>query len=216
MPGFISDPAEIPPFLLAGGRSSRMGLNKALVPLGGRRLLTRVAERIGQRQKAPVALNADADFPDPAGLPLIPDTLPGKLGPLAGVLAAMRQATAHHPLATHIVTVPIDSPFFPLDLVTRLAEAIEGRDEIAIAASLGREHPVFGLWPISIADDLETWIRADEKRRVRDFLARHPLRTVDFPVMDTPIGALDPFFNINTPDELAAAERWLAALETQP
>jgi len=216
MPGFISDPTEIPPFLLAGGRSSRMGVNKALVPLDGQRLLTRVAQRIGQRQKVPVALNADADFPDPAGLPLVPDTLPGKLGPLAGVLAALRQATAHHPLTTHIVTVPIDSPFFPLDLVARLAEAIDGRDEIAIATSLGREHPVFGLWPISIADDLETWILTDEKRRVRDFLARHPVRAVDFPVMDTPLGALDPFFNINTPDELAAAERWLAALETLP
>lgn len=216
MPGFITDPAAIPPFLLAGGHSSRMGVNKALVPLGGQRLLTRIAERIGERQKVPVALNADADFPNAAELPLVPDTLPGKLGPLAGVLAALRQATTKHPLATHIVTVPIDSPFFPPDLVARFADAVASRDEIAIAASLGRDHPVFGLWPISLADDLESWILADEKRRVRDFLARHPVRTVDFPVIDTPLGALDPFFNINTPDELAAAERWLAALETLP
>ncbi|MFT4182411.1 MAG: molybdenum cofactor guanylyltransferase MobA [Rhizobium sp.] len=216
MPGFITDPTAIPPFLLAGGRSSRMGVNKALVPLGGQRLLMRVAERIGQQLKVPVALNADADFPNMDGLPLVPDTLPGKLGPLAGVLAALRQATAHHPLATHIVTVPIDSPFFPLDLAARLADAVENRDEIAIAASLGRDHPVFGLWPISLADDLESWILTDEKRRVRDFLARHTVQTVDFPVIDTPLGALDPFFNINTPGELAAAERWLAALEKLP
>ncbi|CAN7307683.1 molybdenum cofactor guanylyltransferase [Rhizobium rhizogenes] len=216
MPGFIADPTEIPPFLLAGGRSSRMGANKAFALLGNERLLTRIATRIAQRQTIPVALNADADWLDTEGLPLIPDTITGKLGPLAGVLTAMRHAAVHHPHASHLITVPIDSPFFPIDLVARLAEPIEGRDDIAIAASLGRDHPVFGLWPVSVADDLEAWLLADEKRRVRDFLARHLVRTVDFPTVKTPIGGLDPFFNINTPDDLIDAERWLAALEENP
>lgn len=214
MPGFIADPAEIPPFLLAGGRSSRMGANKAFALLGHERLLTRIATLIGQRQTIPVALNADADWLDTEGLRLVPDTITGKLGPLAGVLSAMRHAAVHHPHASHLVTVPIDSPFFPIDLVARLAEPIEGRDEIAIAASLGRDHPVFGLWPVSLSDDLEAWLLADEKRRVRDFLARHLVRTVDFPAVKTPIGPLDPFFNINTPDDLLDAGRWLAALES--
>jgi molybdopterin-guanine dinucleotide biosynthesis protein A len=216
MPGFIANPAQIPPFLLAGGRSSRMGVNKAFVLLGDERLLTRIAARIGQRQTIPVALNADADWPDTEGLPLVPDIIPGKLGPLAGVLTAMRHAAADHPHATHIVTVPIDSPFFPIDLVARLAQPIESRNEIAIAASLGRDHPVFGLWPVSVADDLESWLLADGKRRVRDFLTRHIVRTVDFPTIETPIGGLDPFFNINTPDDLVDAEKWLAALENTP
>ena len=213
MPGFITNPAEIPPYLLAGGRSSRMGANKALALLGGENLLARIAARIGQQQRMPIALNADADWPYTAGLRLVPDTLPGKLGPLAGVLAAMRDAAKKHPHASHIATVPIDSPFFPSDLIARLAQAIEGRDEIAIAASLDRDHPVFGLWPVSIADDLETWIVGDDKRRVRDFLARHTVRKVDFAVIQTPIGPLDPFFNVNTPEDLIAAETWLAALE---
>ncbi|MBB4569766.1 molybdenum cofactor guanylyltransferase MobA [Rhizobium leucaenae] len=213
MPGFITDPAEIPPYLLAGGRSSRMGANKAFALLGGERLLTRIAARIRRQQKIPATLNADADWPDTTGLPLVPDTVPGKLGPLAGVLAAMRDAVIRHPYASHIATVPIDSPFFPGDLIARLAQAIEGRDEIAIAVSLGRDHPVFGLWPVSIADDLETWILRDDKRRVRDFLARHSVRTVSFAMIPTSIGLLDPFFNINTPDDLTAAETWLAALE---
>ncbi len=216
MPGFIADPAKIPPFLLAGGRSSRMGANKAFVLLGHERLLTRIATRIGQRQTIPVVLNADADWPDTEGLPLVPDTIPGKLGPLAGVLTVLRHAAAHHPHASHIVTVPIDSPFFPLDLVARLAEPVEGRDDIAIAASLGRDHPVFGLWPVSVADDLEAWLLMDEKRRVRDFLTRHTVRTSDFPTTETPIGPLDPFFNVNTPDDLIDAERWLAALDRNP
>ncbi|MDJ1636199.1 molybdenum cofactor guanylyltransferase MobA [Rhizobium rhizogenes] len=216
MPGFIADPAEVPPFLLAGGRSSRMGVNKAFVSLGGEKLLTRIATRIGQRQTIPVALNADADWPDTEGLPRVPDTIPGKLGPLAGVLTAMRYTATHHPHASHLVTVPIDSPFFPIDLVAQLAEPIEGRNDIAIATSLGRDHPVFGLWPVSIADDLESWLLADEKRRVRDFLARHLVRTVDFPTIETAIGPLDPFFNINRPDDLIDAEKWLAALERTP
>ncbi|QND47384.1 molybdenum cofactor guanylyltransferase [Rhizobium lusitanum] len=214
MPGFIADPTEIPPFLLAGGRSSRMGANKAFALLGHERLLTRIATRIGQQQTIPVALNADADWLDTEGLRLVPDTITGKLGPLAGVLTAMRHAAVHCPHASHLVTVPIDSPFFPIDLVARLAEPIEGRDDIAIAASLGRDHPVFGLWPVSLADDLEAWLLADEKRRVRDFLARHLVRTVDFPAIETMIGPLDPFFNINTPDDLLDAGRWLAALES--
>ncbi|WP_414130267.1 NTP transferase domain-containing protein [Rhizobium jaguaris] len=164
----------------------------------------------------PVALNADSDWPDTVGLRLVPDIIPGKLGPLAGVLTAIRDATVKHPHASHIVTVPIDSPFFPSDLVGRLAQAIVSRDEIAIAASLSRDHPVFGLWPVSIADDLEIWLLKDDKRRVRDFLARHTVRTVDFATIQTLIGPLDPFFNINTPDDLIAAERWLAALEQTP
>ncbi|NTG46880.1 molybdenum cofactor guanylyltransferase [Agrobacterium rhizogenes] len=216
MPGFIADPAEIPPFLLAGGRSSRMGMNKAFVSLSGEKLLTRIATRIGQRQTIPVALNADADWPDTEGLPLVPDTIPGKLGPLAGVLTAMRYTAARHPHASHLVTVPIDSPFFPIDLVAQLAEPIEGRNDITIATSLGRDHPVFGLWPVSIADDLESWLLADEKRRVRDFLARHLVRAVDFPAIETAIGPLDPFFNINRPDDLIDAEKWRAALERTP
>ncbi|MDL2397770.1 molybdenum cofactor guanylyltransferase MobA [Rhizobium mayense] len=216
MPGFITDPADVPPYLLAGGRSSRMGTNKAFVLLGGERLLRRIAARIGQQQKMPVALNADTDWPDTIGLRLVPDVTSGKLGPLAGVLTAMRDAMVKHPHASHIVTVPVDSPFFPIDLVARLAQAIAGRDEIAIAASLGRDHPVFGLWPVTIADDLETWLLKDDKRRVRDFLARHTVRTIDFAAIQTPIWPLDPFFNINTPDDLIAAETWLAALEQTP
>jgi len=216
MPGFINDPADLPPYLLAGGRSSRMGANKAFALLGGERLLTRIAVRIGQQQRMPIALNADADWPDTMGLRLVPDVIPGKLGPLAGVLTAIRDAAAKHPHASHVVTVPIDSPFFPIDLVARLAQAIAGRDEIAIAASLGRDHPVFGIWPATVADDLDTWILTDDKRRVRDFLARHTVRTVDFATIRTPIGPLDPFFNINTSDDLIAAETWLAALEQTP
>jgi len=213
MSDFIANPEDIPVVLLAGGRSSRMGANKAFAPLAGESLLARIVSEIEQRQSKPIALNADADWPDAMGMLLIPDTIPGKLGPLTGVLAALQDARSRYLEASHIATLPIDSPFFPADLIARLAEVIHGPDEIAIAASLGQDHPVFGLWPVSAADDLERWIATDAKRRVRDFLARHKVRRVEFPAIQTAIGPLDPFFNINTPADLAEAEAWLAALE---
>lgn len=214
MSGFIANAENVPVVLLAGGRSSRMGSNKAFASLGGESLLSRIAKRFRERERRLVALNADADWPDTMGLRLVPDKIPGKLGPLAGVLAAMQDTALHHPQASHVATVPIDSPFFPLDLIERLADAVQGRDEIAIATSFGRDHPVFSLWPVFAAADLETWIVTDAKRRVSDFLARYTVLRVDFPATETPIGPLDPFFNVNTPDDLVDAEKWLATLET--
>ncbi len=215
MSDFIANPEDIPVVLLAGGRSSRMGANKAFALLGGESLLARIASKVGQQQRKPIALNADADWPDAMGMRLIPDRIPGKLGPLAGVLAALQDAQSRYRETSHVATIPIDTPFFPPDLVTHLAHVIHGPDEIAIAASLGQDHPVFGLWPVSAAADLERWIVSDDKRRVRDFLARHKVRQVEFPAIETAIGPLDPFFNINTPADLAEAEAWLAALESR-
>jgi molybdenum cofactor guanylyltransferase len=208
---FKIDPKAIPGVILAGGRSSRMGRNKALADLGGESLLSRIKARIAP-QVAVLALNADLDWPQPAGLRLIPDTIPDKAGPLAGVLAALRDTAANHPQATHVLTVPIDSPFFPMDLAVRLATSLEAAKQIAIASSAGRDHPVFGLWPVAISDDLESWILTDEKRRVREFLARHAVRRVDFGMIETALGPFDPFFNINRPEDLAEAEQWLKVL----
>ena len=213
MSGFISHPADIPPYLIAGGRSSRMGFNKAEALLGDMTLAARIAARIGRSQNVPLTLNGDCDWADASGLRRIPDTVPGRLGPLAGVLTALRDVPNVQPDATHVMTLPVDSPFFPSALVIRLAEAIGSVDEIAIASSQGREHPVFGLWPVAIAVDLEAWLLRDEKRRVRDFLSRHRVRLVDFAMIETAIGPLDPFFNINTPDDLATGETWLKAAE---
>lgn len=206
-----ADQKTIPGIILAGGRSTRMGSNKALAELGGEKLLTRIKARIAPQVSA-LALNADPDWPLPMGLRLVPDILFDKAGPLAGVLAALRDAAATHPLATHLVTVPTDSPFFPRDLVAQLAGSLDEAHNVAIAVSQGRDHPVFGLWPMAIADDLESWLLTDEKHRVRDFLARHPVRKVEFAMIETTRGLLDPFFNINTPDDLAQAEQWLKVL----
>lgn len=204
------DTPALPCVILAGGRSSRMGSNKALVPLGGLPMLSHVVARLTPQTSA-IALNANADWADDSGLRRIADTLPDQLGPLAGVLAAMRDTAANHPDAKLVLTVPIDCPFLPTDLVQRLSAARSGERTIAIASSSGEQHPIVALWPVSLADELEEWIIKDDKRRVRDFQRRYPLAEAIFPLAETGGGALDPFFNINTPEQLAIAERWAEA-----
>jgi molybdopterin-guanine dinucleotide biosynthesis protein A len=208
MAEFSLDRSNIPGVVLAGGRSSRMGRDKASATLGGRTLLQHAIAQLSP-QTVTLALNAERSVAH--NIPVIADIIPGKLGPMAGIHAAMVHG-ASLPGVSHVVTVSVDSPFFPADLVSRLAAAIETPLGIAIAASEGRSHPVFGLWPVALAGDLEAWIATDEKRRVRDFLLRHDAAEVPFPLHPTRASALDPFFNINTLDDLKEAERWLEAL----
>ena len=209
MNDFVLDRSNIPGVVLAGGRSSRMGRDKASVPLSGRTLLERVVEQL-EPQVSTLAINADAT-PENCRHLFIPDIVPGKAGPMAGIHAAMAYGATLGGV-THVVTVSVDSPFFPSDLVDWLAATIDAPGKIAIAASEGRSHPVFGLWPVELADDLEAWIATDKKRRVRDFLLRHDVTEVAFPLRPTRASLLDPFFNVNTPDDLAEAERWLKVL----
>lgn len=208
MPDTLPTDPAFPCVILGGGLSRRMGTNKSLVRLGGSTLLEHIVNRISPQAIA-IALNGDTDWSEPSGLRRIPDTFAEKLGPLAGILSAMRDTAFHYPEASHVLTVPTDAPLLPPDLMARLAAAIDGTGSIAVASSDGTLHPVVGLWPVALADDLDRWILTDEKRRVRHFLQRHRAITVDFPVIETSAGLFDPFLNINTPEELAAAEKWL-------
>jgi molybdenum cofactor guanylyltransferase len=199
--------------LLAGGQARRMGGgDKCLRPLGGRPILAQVIERAAP-QVAALLLNANGD---PArfagfGLPVAGDVVAGFAGPLAGVLTGMEWARAKRPDCPWIATIATDTPFFPTDLVARLLAAVAGdAAELACAASAGRSHPVFGLWPVRLADDLRHAMLADGIRKVDVWTARYRLAPVDFPA--TP---LDPFFNTNRPEDLAEAERLLRAGATR-
>lgn len=203
-------PTSPPGVILAGGRSSRMGTDKAQLSLGGDTILGHVLRRLTPQVRS-VALNASADFPNPLGLRLVPDTLPGQLGPLTGILAAMQ--SQKDAAASHVLTVPCDSPFLPLDLAARLQREVTGAEVIAVAASDNRTHPVFALWPVALADDLEAWLRNPDNRRINAFLRRHRVETVEFPLLQTQSGSLDPFLNINTPDDLAEAQTFIGALQ---
>lgn len=193
--------------LLAGGLSRRMGGgDKCLRPLDGRPILAHVVAR-ARPQVDGLILNANGDparFAD-FGLPVAPDVVEGFAGPLAGVLTGMEWALANRPEASWIATIAVDTPFFPRDLIARLVAAVRAESaDLACAASGGRSHPVFGLWPVRLAPALRHALVAEGLRKIDAWTARHRLATVAFPA--TPA---DPFFNVNHPEDLAEAERLL-------
>ena len=194
--------------ILAGGLARRMGGgDKPLRLLDGRPMLDHVMARLAP-QCATLAINANGDATRFAAyaLPILPDTLPGNPGPLAGILAAMEAS----PLPW-IVTAPGDSPFLPQDLVQRLhAARLAAGTAMACAASGGHTHPPIALWPRSLAAELRAAIESGE-RKIDRWTARHGITTAEWP--STPH---DPFFNANTPEELAQAELLLRKLGDSP
>jgi len=202
--------------ILAGGRSKRMGGgDKGLLELAGRPMLVHVVCRMRPQVEA-LIINANGDpgrFA-PLGLPVVPDTIGGFVGPLAGVLAGMRWSAANAPTTRWIATAAGDAPLLPADLVAKMMRAVEGRPgAIALAQSHGELHPVIGLWPVALADDLEEQLRAGV-RKVLNWTDRHGTIAVQFP----PIGVcgldIDPFFNANTPLELDQLRTMLAKTAT--
>ncbi len=184
------------------------GGDKCLRSLGGRPMLAHVIDR-ARAQVDALLLNANGD---PArfasfGLPVAADTVPGFAGPLAGILAGLEWTASHRPDCPWLVSIATDTPFFPHDLVARLqAAALAEGALLACAASGGQAHPVFGLWSVTLAGALRSALVEEGLRKIDAWTARYRLVTVDFPM-----GAVDPFFNANRPDDLAEAERLLAA-----
>lgn len=197
--------------ILAGGLATRMGGgDKALNDVAGRSLLARVIDRL-RPQTAAMAINANGDPARLASyeLPVIPDDVPDHPGPLAGVLAGMEWAAAQG--ASHILTVAADTPFFPADLAANLAAALSPETPISLAAtpddrpgSEGKlaRHPTFGVWPTALRDDLRNALTEEKLRKVVLWTDRHGAATVAFPA-----APFDPFFNVNTPGDMAEAER---------
>jgi molybdopterin-guanine dinucleotide biosynthesis protein A len=197
--------------LLAGGLSRRMGGgDKCLRKLGEQTILARIVETVSPQIDV-LALNANGDpgrFSS-YGLPVVPDTVAGNVGPLAGVLAGLEWVAKHYPECPWVVTVPTDAPFLPEDLVAKLASVVsaEGSD-MACAASGGRHHPVCGLWPVRLCDALRDAITAEEIRQVDRWTGRYSLSTVEFST-----SPYDPFFNTNRPEDLSQAEILLSQIQ---
>lgn len=201
-----SDPA-LPPTvgaILAGGLARRMGGgDKPLRTIGARTVLARIIDRLTP-QVTRLILNANDDPSrfDSFGLSVVADSLPDHPGPLAGVLAALDGA-ATDPAVAWVVTVPGDAPFVPRDLVARLHAARRDRDTVfACAGSQGRTHPVIALWPVAIRDGLRRAVAEQGMRKIDLFTQRGGCATAEWPA--TPV---DPFFNVNTREELAEANR---------
>jgi molybdenum cofactor guanylyltransferase len=202
---------RIPGVILAGGLARRMGGgDKGLRELGGKPLMLHVIERLS-KQASPLAINANGDASRFAtfDLPIIPDQTQDRPGPLAGILSGLRWAQEAWPGARFIVTAACDTPFFPKCLVTKFLEEVgETYPAIALAQSNGRIHPVFGLWPLALANELEEALTGG-LRKVSDWASLHPHFIAEFPQIRVGARSLDPFFNVNTPEELAQAAAFM-------
>jgi len=189
--------------VLAGGRSTRMqGRDKSFLSLKGKALIDRVIERATpQVEYLFISTNASGPQYQALGLPLVPDSVQDYAGPLAGLLSCMELVTAKYPDISYLVSLPVDSPFYPTDLVERLVQALESQSaSIAIPRFRGQGHWVFGLWSMQLLADLRHQLTVLQQHKVQDFIATQQHCWVDFDALGE-----DPFFNINNPDDLALA-----------
>jgi molybdopterin-guanine dinucleotide biosynthesis protein A len=200
----------IPGVLLAGGLARRMGGgDKPMRTIAGKTILERVIARLAPQCDG-LILNANGD---PArfaafALPVVADTVADFPGPLAGILAALDWMATHRPEVKWVLSAAADCPFLPRDLVARLEESRTAQNaELAVAASGGQIHPVVGLWSVRLRGELRHALVEEGVRKIDRWTARYPLATVTWPT--TPV---DPFFNANTVDDIAEADR-LAALD---
>jgi molybdopterin-guanine dinucleotide biosynthesis protein A len=200
----------IPGVLLAGGLARRMGGgDKPMRSIAGKTILERVIARLGSQCDG-LILNANGD---PArfaafGLPVIADSVADFPGPLAGILAALDWMAIHRPDVTMVLSAAADCPFLPRDLVARLeSRRVAEHAELAVAASDGQTHPVIGLWNVRLRDELRHALVKEDIRKIDRWTARYPLATVTWPT-----SPVDPFFNANTVEDIAEADR-LAELD---
>jgi molybdopterin-guanine dinucleotide biosynthesis protein A len=193
--------------ILAGGLARRMGGDKLFVEVAGVSLIERTIAR-ARPQVGELLINANRELDriSEFGVPIIADRVTGYLGPLAGIFSGLEWLRENRPRANWLATFACDCPFFPLDMVDRLcAKAAAERALASIAASGGRHHPVFAVWSPKIAGTSESVLVDEGHRKMEHFVASLPNTEVEFP-----IGEVDPFFNVNTPDELKLAESLMA------
>ncbi|QDY99761.1 molybdenum cofactor guanylyltransferase MobA [Nitratireductor mangrovi] len=200
--------------VLAGGRSQRMGgADKAFLELGGQTLVARATARLRpQVAKTAISSNADPSLFADLKRPVLADFIPGHRGPLAGLHTGLVWAANEG--FDSLASVATDTPFFPQDLVARMATARQSAGaSIVLAASGGQLHPVFGLWRTELADELADFLSKADDLSVAAFCARHETAALEFAELETAAGKIDPFFNVNTPDDLDEVRR--LARETQ-
>ncbi|MBI3433564.1 MAG: molybdenum cofactor guanylyltransferase MobA [Proteobacteria bacterium] len=180
------------------------GGDKGLIDVGDVPILARVLARLAPSCAA-IAINANGD---PArfsgfGLPVIADSVPDFAGPLAGILSGLDWAARHHPAVAWVASAPADCPFLPADLVARLHGARADKDvPLACARSGEWRHPVVGLWPVDLRQDLRRALLDEGMRKIEVWTGQHGVAIADWPGQP-----VDPFFNVNTPQDAAEADR---------
>ena len=202
----MTDIKDIAVGFLAGGLARRMGgVNKALLEIGGQTVLERQLAVTAHHHVRLINANGDARPFQSFGLPIVADNIADYPGPLAGILVCLDYLAQNHPEVSVLLSCATDAPFIPGDLAARLASARQAKKaELAQASSNGRRHPVFGLWPVSLRDDLRAALLQEGLRKIDHFTARYRIAIADFS------GKPDPFLNMNQPEDITRVEIALA------
>ena len=190
--------------ILAGGQSKRMGKDKLFLELNNKKLIEHTLDKVKKYLKKIIIItNQDNKFFFENNLTTVKDCVEGQLGPLVGILTAMKWAKENLSKCSWIATFPCDTPFFPESIIKRFIEESEKKESLILCASShGRKHNIFGLWSLDLYEKLKDDLINKKVRKVQDWTEKNKIKNLEFKFID-----YDPFFNINTEEDLAFAKK---------
>ena len=190
--------------VLAGGQSKRMGKDKLFLELNNKKLIEHTIDKVKKYLKKIIIItNQDNEFFFKNNLTTVKDCIEGQLGPLVGILTAMKWAKENLSKCSWIATFPCDTPFFPESIIKSFIEESKKKESLILCASShGRKHNIFGLWSLDLYDKLEHDLINKKIRKVQDWTEKNKIKNLEFKFID-----YDPFFNINTEEDLAFAKK---------
>ena len=190
--------------ILAGGQSKRMGKDKLFLELNNKKLIEHTLDKVKKYLKKIIIItNQDNKFFFENNLTTVKDCIEGQLGPLVGILTAMKWAKENLSKCSWIATFPCDTPFFPESIIKRFIEESEKKESLILCASShGRKHNIFGLWSLDLYEKLKDDLINKKVRKVQDWVEKNKIKNLEFKFKD-----YDPFFNINTQEDLEFAKK---------
>jgi len=190
--------------ILAGGQSKRMGKDKLFLELNNKKLIEHTIDKVKKYLKKIIIItNQDNEFFFKNNLTTVKDCIEGQLGPLVGILTAMKWAKENLSKCSWIATFPCDTPFFPESIIKSFIEESKKKESLILCASShGRKHNIFGLWSLDLYDKLENDLINKKVRKVQDWTEKNKIKNLEFEFKD-----YDPFFNINTEEDLEFAKK---------
>jgi len=190
--------------ILAGGQSKRMGKDKIFLELNNKKLIEHTIDKVKKYLKEVIIItNQDNEFFSKNNLTTVKDCIEGQLGPLVGILTAMKWAKENLNKCSWIATFPCDTPFFPESIIKSFIEESEKKESLILCASShGRKHNIFGLWSLDLYDKLKDDLINKKVRKVQDWTEKNKIKNLEFEFKD-----YDPFFNINTKEDLEFAKQ---------
>ena len=190
--------------ILAGGQSKRMGKDKLFLEFNNKKLIEHTIDKVKKYLKKVIIItNQDNEFFSKNNLITVKDCIEGQLGPLVGILTAMKWAKENLNKCSWIATFPCDTPFFPEKIIESCIEESEKKESLILCASShGRKHNIFGLWSLDLYDKLKDDLINKKVRKVQDWTAKNKIKNLEFTFKD-----YDPFFNINTEEDLEFAKK---------